>query len=251
MTEYNFGPGSMNAQIEMLCRGKVFKVQVCPEMWHPSWWSFLDELATREKFWRVEPGDFVVDVGGDFGSYALSALAQGAAHVVTWSPPFKVRGEAVEAATMVASAAANGWGTDRLTVFTSGLWSRNGFLAAFDGPRMAQWFATPEEAEACIDGQPGHVASFPVGMLDSLRLGKLDLMKIDAEGAELDILMGSEATLLRCQPRGILLENHTHLDPDCEKKCTEFLEALGYRHIETMPHHTISHSYYEPVPVAL
>ncbi len=243
---HDMNPDAADCPIDMLCRGKVFKISMCPEMWHPSWWSFLDELATREKFWRIQPGDVVLDVGGDFGSYSLSALAQGAAHVYSWSPPFKVPDRAVEADVMRRSAGLNGWGPDRLTIFTTGLWSANGFLAAFDGPRMAQWFQTPEQAAECIAGQPGHCATFPVGQLDLMHLPRVDMLKIDAEGAELHILHGAEATIRRCMPRGILLENHTHLDPDCEVRCTEFLAECGYAHVETMPHHTISHSYYEP-----
>ncbi len=245
--EYDFRPDAMHCPIDVLCRGHVFKILACPQMWHPSWWSFMDELLTREKFWHVEPGDIVLDAGGDFGSYALSALAQGAEHVFSWSPPFKVRDDAVEAATMQRSAAINGWGADQLTVFTTGLWSQNGWLAAFDGPRLPQFFTTPEAAEACIEGHSGHVATFPVGHIDAMRLPRVDMIKIDTEGAELDILMGAEQTLMRCRPRGILLENHVHLDPDCEKKCTEFLESLDYRQVETLPHHSISHSFYRPV----
>lgn len=232
-------------QLTMLCRGKTFEILAVPEMWHPSWWSFMDELATREKFWHVNPGDIVLDVGGDYGSYALSALAQGADHVYSWSPPFKVRDNPVEAGVMLRSAAINGWGPDQITIFNTGLWSQNGWLAAFDGPRLPQWFATSVEADACIEGQPGHVASFAVSKLDLARMPRVDLIKIDAEGAELDILEGSEQTIIRCRPRGILLENHTHLDPDCVAKCSEFLAAVGYRLVETLPHHTISHSYYE------
>ncbi len=245
---YSFDPAAMDTPMTMLCRGKTFTVSACAQMWHPSWWSFMDELATREAFWCIEPGDVVVDAGGDFGSYALSALAQGAQHVYSWSPPFKVPTEAVEAATMARSAALNGWGPDRLSVFVTGLWSQNGFLAAFDGPRLPQWFSTPEAAAAAIEGQPGHVATFPVGKLDLMRLPRVDMLKIDTEGAELDILQGAEQTLIRCRPRGVLLENHVHLDPDCVAKCSEFLGAVGYRLVETLPHHSISHSFYEPVP---
>ena len=244
MTEHSMTVEAHDCSIEMLCRGQVFRILACPEMWHPSWWSFLDELRTRERFWRINEGDIVLDVGSDYGSYTLSALAQGAAYVYSWSPPFKVRGQAIEAQVQARSAQLNGWGLDRLTVFQTGLWLKNGWLAAFDGPRMAQWFDSPEGAEACIEGQPGHVATFPVGQLDRMALPRVDMLKIDAEGAELEILTGARETIIRCKPR-ILLENHTHLDPDCESKCTAFLEALGYRHIETLPHHTISHSYYE------
>jgi FkbM family methyltransferase len=245
MTEYQFTLEAISTPVPMHSHGKVFTIIVCPDsLWHPSIWSFLDELPTRESWWNISEGDVVLDIGADFGSYTLSALAQGAGHVLAWSPPFKLPEEPIEAAVLTRSVCHNGWG-DRLTVFTSGLWSKTGYLAAYDGPRMARWFPTPEEARSAIDGQPGHCATFPVGTLDELGLTKCDWIKIDTEGAELDILHGGRETIARCRPR-ILLENHTHLDPNCEEKCTAFLAELGYRHVGTRPHHTISHSLYEP-----
>lgn len=228
----------------VLSRGKVYKVKCCPEMWSPSWWSFLDEVETREAWWHVLPGDVVLDVGADFGSYTMSALAQGAAHVHAWSPPFKVPTEAVECAALVASAELNGW-ADKVTALPTGLWSRAGFLAAFDGPRMAEFKPTMADAVARIAGESGHCAAFPVATLDSYEFKRADWLKIDTEGCELDILAGGRATILRCQPM-ILLEHHYHLDPDCETKCDAFLAELGYQKLGTRPHHTVAHSLYRP-----
>lgn len=245
MTTYSFTPEAISSPIQMHSRGRVFAIMVCAEsLWHPSIWSFLDELPTREEWWTIEPGDIVLDVGADFGSYTLSALAQGAGQVYAWSPPFKREDMPIEAFTLAKSANLNGW-LDRLTLSMQGLWSESGYLAAFDGDRMAQFFRTQEEAIACIAEQPGHCATFAVCPLDVLALTRVDWIKIDTEGAELAILTGGRETIARCRPR-ILLENHTHLDPDCEAKCTAFLAELGYRHVGTRPHHTISHSLYVP-----
>jgi FkbM family methyltransferase len=235
---------AMQTPFPVLSRGKMFKVLAAGEMWHPSWWSFMDEVETRELWWHILPGDIVLDVGADFGSYALSALAQGAAHVRAWSPPFKRPTEAIECATLIASANLNGW-ADRLTCEPTGLWSEPGFLAAFDGPRNAEFYPTLEAALARIKDESGHCAAFPVGTLDALGIAKADWLKIDTEGCELDILRGGAETIARCRPI-VLLEQHYHLDPDCEKKADEFLAALNYEKVGTRPHHTIAHSLYRP-----
>jgi FkbM family methyltransferase len=235
---------AMTTPFPVLSRGKSFKVLACPEMWHPSWWSFNDEVETRELWWRVLPGDAVLDVGADFGSYALSALAQGAAHVHAWSPPFKRPTEAIECATLTASAGLNGW-TERLTCLPTGLWSKPGFLAAFDGPRNAEFFPTLEGALARINGESGHCAAFEVGTLDALGIAKADWLKIDTEGCELAVLTGGIETIKRCRPI-VLLEQHYHLDADCEKKADAFLAELGYEKVGTRPHYTIAHSLYRP-----
>ena len=223
----------------VLSRGHVFQVMACGESFHPSWWSFSDELETRELWWDIKPGDVVADVGADFGSYTLSALAQGAAHVYAWSPPFKVPGVPIECETMARSAILNGWENyTRLSLFASGLWSCAGWLACRDWSEGSAFFPSKPEAEA-----HGGIV-FPVNTFDSLNLQKLDWWKCDAEGAELEILKGATETLRRCKP-AVMLENHVHIDPDCEAKCREFLAGLGYEQVgETRPHHSISHSLY-------
>src|SRR6185295_6405338 len=169
--------------------GKSFKVMACGEQWHPSWWSFFDEVETREDWWKIQPGDVVADVGADFGSYTLPALANGAAKVYAWSPPFKHPTNPIECITLARSAELNGW-TDRLQLFASGLWEFAGFLAAFDGPRAAQYHSTPNAALGAIAAQPGNCAAFQVGKLDSLNLPRLDWLKVDVEGAEPQVFSG-------------------------------------------------------------
>lgn len=243
--EHTISVDAMATPFPVLSRGRLFKALVCGEMWHPSWWTFFDEIETREAWWNVLPGDIVLDVGADFGSYALPALALGAAHVHAWSPPYKSRTEAVEAATLRGSAALNNW-ADRLTVYEDGLWSVPGFLGAPDSPKMAEFFDTPEAAQAHIASEKGNASAFPVRALDSFDFGKLDWLKIDAEGCELEILRGGTATITRCRPC-VLLEQHYHVDPRCEEKCDAFLAELGYEKVGTRPHHTIGHSLYRPV----
>ena len=226
----------------IVSRGKVFQIMACgAEAWHPSFWSFSDELETRELWWDIKPGDVVADVGADFGSYTLSALAQGAAHVFAWSPPFKVPNYPIECETMARSAQLNGWENyTRLSLFASGLWSCAGWLACRDWSEGSSYFQTEEEASAHA---PNGVV-FEVQPLDALNIQKLDWLKCDAEGAELEILKGATGTLRRCKP-AVMLENHVHIDPDCDAKCREFLAGLGYAQVgETRPHHSISHSLY-------
>jgi FkbM family methyltransferase len=241
---YTYTLEAMTTPMQMHSHGKVFNIMACPEMWHSSWWSFLDELETRERWWNIQPGQAVLDVGADYGSYSLSALAMGAASVIAWSPPFKLPNQPLEAATMCLSGSRNEWGNN-LRVTPTGLYDKAGWLAAFDGPRNAQWFDTLEGAEACIKGQEGHCAAFPVATLDSFNLGRADWLKIDTEGCELPILQGGVETIKRCRP-SIILEHHYHLDPDCGTKCDGFLADLGYSKIGTIPHHSIAHSLYAP-----
>ncbi len=234
---------AMQTPFPVLSRGHVYKIMACGESFHPSWWSFQDEQEVRELWWHIKPGDVVADVGADFGSYTLSALAQGAAMVYAWSPPFKHPTQPIECMTLAASAQLNGW-ADRLQLHSTGLWDKPGLLAAFDGPRKAKFCATAAEQMAAIQGQPGNCAIFPVGKLDALNLPKLDWLKSDTECCEFEVLNGGMQTIMRCHP-AILLEHHYHIDPDCETKCAALLGTLGYKQDgETRPHGMVAHSLY-------
>jgi FkbM family methyltransferase len=235
-----------------MSHGHVFKVYACGEAWHPSWFSFLDELETRELWWNVKPGDVVADVGADFGSYTLSALAQGAAKVYAYSPPHRAA-RAIECETMFRSAQLNGW-EEKLDAMPCGLWSERGHLAVFDGPRPPKFFhgltvEARDAAEAAIKGAPGICSHFQVFTLDGGHTHRrLDWLKIDAEGAELHVLRGAEATIARCHPT-IMLEHHYHIDPNCERDCTAWLTARGYvQDGATRPHGAIAHSLYRWKP---
>lgn len=235
---------AMQTPFPVVSHGKTFRVMAACEMWHPSWWSHFDEAETREAWWNIEPGDVVADIGADFGSYTLSALAQGAAHVYAWSPPFKHPTEAIECEVLSLSAKLNGW-RDKLSLYPTGLWSEAGFLAAYDGDRMARFCRTMGEAMATIQGQPGNCAAFPVSTLDSREWTNLDWIKIDTEGAEAHIITGGMATIRKHKPK-ILFENHCHIDPACEAKCRAILEPMGYTWVGTRQHGVVSHTLMVP-----
>ena len=47
---------------------------------------------------------------------------------------------------------------------------------------------------------PDHAEFVSVITIDSLGLDRLDLIKIDAEGMEMEVLQGAEQTIGRCRP---------------------------------------------------
>lgn len=211
-----------------------FKICCASESaYHPSFWSFLDEMDVRAEWWHPKRGDVVCDVGADYGSYTLPALAAGA-HVSAWSPAFKTS-ESFEAEVLKFSARENAT-EGNLEVFSEGLWSTDGWLKASDWSKLAKWSRDKPEGEIV----------FRARTLDWYGISRVGWLKIDAEGAELHILQGGIETIGHNTPK-ILLENHLHIDPDCEAKCEAFLVGLGvgYRKVGTRPHGAISHSFFE------
>lgn len=67
-----------------------------------------------------------------------------------------------------------------------------------------------------------------VATLDSFDLPRLDCMKVDVEGMELDVLRGAEATIRKFCPY-IVFETLTVLPPEKHKPVEDFLRGLGYR----------------------
>lgn len=60
--------------------------------------------------------------------------------------------------------------------------------------------------------------------LDSLNLSRIDLVKIDVEGMELQVLQGAQESILRCRPQLIV-----EIIKSDEKAVAELLDAAGYR----------------------
>lgn len=63
--------------------------------------------------------------------------------------------------------------------------------------------------------------------LDSLGLDRIDVMKIDVEGAELEVLQGAHESLRRCRPL-LLIDLHPHMGADVAAVAA-MLRELGYQ----------------------
>jgi FkbM family methyltransferase len=200
---------------------------------HPSWYTFEDEVDVREALWNIRKGDVVFDIGAAYGSYSLTALALGAAFVYAWSPTQDAG--ASEPQLFEASLALNGW-MDQTVVYRHGLYSQSGWLNA-----ATQEFTVEKPSELTVD----HVR---VERLDDSTAGgapDIHWMKLDVEGAEVEVLKGAGATIRRARPV-IVCENHTFKRKTLEKEVRDLLEGWGYRHVSTTPYHSVSHSLFEP-----
>ena len=154
---------------------------------HTGLWLGLYEMELVRHLRRLcRPGTPSFDVGGSFGYDALLIAKQTAAPVVTFE----------------ASPAA----ADRLR--------RNVAL----NPRAGAYV---EVMEAFVGSEKPNVlldefaeASFTPGFL-----------KIDVDGAELDVLKGASRLLKAARP-SLIVETH---EPDLERDCGHLLHELGYR----------------------
>lgn len=189
-----------------------------------SWYTHDDEVNVRDRDWLVGPGDVIFDVGSAYGSYTLTALAVGASFVHCWNY------NADENRILRESLALNGW-ESQCQIHEVGLWSRRGYL---------------EDVGVSFSEEPVP-GKFPVTTLDLEvpHTSRVSWLKLDVEGAEVEVLRGAENLLRAARPR-IQVENHQFKDSTLEKRVRELLEGYGFRHVQTIPYHAVSHSLYEP-----
>ena len=200
---------------------------------HASWWSFDDEQSVRDRWWHPRKGETVLDIGAAFGSYAIPALAAGA-RVVCFNPA------EFDAELLGVNLRLNPELDRRCLVLRDGLHSRDGW---FDPDHCA--FSSERK-----DGAPW----LPVRALDSILeerpgIARVDWLKLDVEGAELEVLKGAEKCLRMYRPR-VLVENHEFHDKDMPAKVAAYMAGLGigYQHDGPVPHGSVSHSLYKVTP---
>lgn len=150
----------------------------------------------------VRPDSVVFDVGANVGVmslYAARRAVAGEVHAFEPSPPHIER--------LKRNISMNGF--RNILINPVGLSSAPGrrtlFLpAAEDGIRNtggASFFAFAGEAEAdCIERQDGIETVRLDDYVAERKLGRLDVMKIDVEGAELEVLKGGPDALARFRP---------------------------------------------------
>lgn len=219
-----------------------------------SLWTFTDEDAVRDAFWKVNRGDVVFDIGAAYGSYALTALACGAAHVWAWAPQGYPGAPASEkeAAFMRESAALNGWGPEKLSVYEEGVFNRAGWLDT----RTQEFWSGLDESAITGNDDIIHVRPFSEWWQDEIVVKGVELptphsgrriwVKIDVEGAELQVLSQILGPLVSRYDPYILVENHNFKDAGLEKKVASEVTSWGYNLVSTIPYGSVSHSFFVP-----
>jgi len=187
------------------------------------WESWLTRFMAR----RITPGATVVDVGANFGYYSLLladlAGAKGRLYAVEPNPDV--------AALLRRSIALNGFGP-RTTICEAAAGDRDGGSAILFVPKHEPKNAAVMSEDA-VAARAGTRHTVPCRTLDSIVGGlRVDFIKIDAEGAEQDIIAGMEQIFAAGPPNMVLEFNAArYADP------RGFLERLigiygSLRHID-------------------
>ena len=101
-------------------------------------------------------------------------------------------------------------------------------LPVLDGVPQEQWASTAKTYGGLGDPRVAERrVSVPLRRLDGFGLADLTAVKLDAEGAEYEVLRGARETLLRCRPV-LSVEIEERHRPGSTWAVPAFLDALGY-----------------------
>ena len=142
----------------------------------------------------VEPGATVVDIGCNIGWFSMLSCAlvgeTGAVHSFDVSP--------ANVASTARSAAANGFANIELYPFALGSESK---LLRYEVSRGTNGIVRPYHPSETDDGNVLRQLVRSVRIDDVLgELGRVDVVKLDVEGAEYDVVMGATDLLTRHRP---------------------------------------------------
>ena len=201
---------------------------------HGSWWSMEDEQVVRDRWWHPKASEVVIDGGAAFGSYALPALAAGA-RVVCFSPAEP------DTQCLVANLDLNPEFAARVLVTRDGLAHKNVW---FD-PAKSEYLENPSSTLTLGDSSGVlRCRALDSWLADHPEVDRVDWIKLDVEGAELDALKGAEQCLRKFRPK-LVIECHNFHRP-MEEAVRDYVLGLdlGYT-FEAHPHGGVSHAYFE------
>jgi Methyltransferase FkbM domain len=197
-----------------------------------SWYTFNDDIETpyRDLWWtqKIKAGDVVIDAGAQYGSYTLPACANGA-YVYAFEPHPDYYKH------LVTNIKLNEF---KCSTFQAGLYSK---------PMMVDWDEIKDMKLIVLDDVLGDIQ-------------RLDFIKIDVEGAELEVLKGAQELIKKFDPK-IMVETHVFLDKWIEQKIVDYLKTLHNYEVcitEVRPayhlaffHHSHDPTYYLPRSISV
>jgi len=169
--------------------------------------TMIDEIDIRSELWEPKKDDVVFDVGAAYGSYSLPAAAAGA-DVYAFEPfPELIEG-------LQQNIEANGFQNIHVCPFA---------LGAESGKKLVDIYRPKPPIEMQVEALDG--------VFDGLKLKRLDWVKVDTEGMEMDVLAGGFKTIKRYHPT-LILEIHTFMPGIALGEAIEAMMDFGYQEIK-------------------
>lgn len=184
--------------------------------------TFLDAFYTRYGV-PIRDGWKIIDVGAGIGDFSIYAVYANPNAVVYAYEPFP---ESYQL--LVRNINVNGF--ENILPVNSAVWRHDGILQ-LDTKSGEPLQVMSKSTDASNEGQSAgeiSVQAISLGkVFDDHEIDKLDLLKLDCEGAEYEILMGGSPEVLQKVDR-IIMEYHDIDHNHHHKALASFLEDMGY-----------------------
>ena len=242
---------------------RKFKYDKCIHDDKQGWstFTFEDEEQVRERWLypilaeHIDQGKIFVDIGAACGSYCLPALAFGW-KVLAFAPQ-------ADADCLIANLHMNNWFGDnienRVGIVRGGLYDRSGYLNTqtldFRAFHSSDFYSQTNLWKNKKNNV--HEIEIPVIPFDEFIYstttfeypvrGDYAFIKIDVEGAELEVLKGAKHMINTYKPHYILVENHEFKIHDIGDKVIEFMKqnCPDYTVKGPIEYHSISHTFFK------
>lgn len=191
-----------------------------------------DWFENEIEFWRhwIEPGMTVIDVGANVGVYTFSAAQKvGSSGCVLAVEPFS---GGVSCLSETCRINEINW----VKVCAGAASDRNGFInLQLEVSNEYNAIISDEDAAEISPEKLQKVACFTLdSLVEKENLNRVDLLKIDAEGHEMSVLLGSETILTQFAPL-IIYENVISGVQNSNLPVAEFLLEKGYQLFSYQP----------------
>jgi FkbM family methyltransferase len=214
--------GADQSEHEAMFHDHVYKFRNAHIPQHESGWYFHSEEVVKHRHWLIERDQVVIDVGACFGSWTIPALLQGAI-VYAYEPHPLLFTE------LCHNVSINGL-SGRFVPQNKAVWSEGGKIL-----ELPQYDLSMMRHQG--DNQPVlrvMTVTLDEALIDLLE--RLDWIKIDVEGAEIEVLKGARQLIEKFNPR-IIVEWHADRNGDPEMK---YLEGWQVKQIDP-GHYLVQH----------
>jgi FkbM family methyltransferase len=201
------------------------------------YWSSANDRAETEQLRSMPPGGVMLDVGANYGYYCITIASRLRQNCTIHA--FEPNGVVFER--LRKNLEMNG--ASAVTAYQVGLDDREGTAAIVDVPGHS--------GAAYLRSGEGVTVTSLDRFCQGAKVDRLDLIKIDAEGAELRILRGGQGTLFRFRPALLLELNAPTLarEQASPQELLELLQSLDYRVYSNKPEREITPGERLPAPI--
>jgi len=196
----------------------------------PKFIQDISPIKGYELYRQLKKGDVVVDAGAFTGDYTVFAAKKVGpkGKVIAFEPDSKNR-EILRKNLEVEK-------IKNVIIIPRGLWNKESFLK----------FNSSNGLHSNIQGLTGNI-SIPVSKLDNeikkLKIKRLDFIKMDIEGAEIEALMGSLKTLKEFHPSLAIASYHVVNGNETSIFLEGFLKKIGYNVKSDFPNHKTTYAW--------